>query len=137
MKLYNLCLKLKKAGFPQPYGNYPNGSDRMFYFQKKYILPFRAIKEIRYNNGYVMDYNKEIVYIPILEEVIEKLGDDLTKLEKYEPPFEWNDNTIIYKNHWRATSESKRKNSIWCKTPLKAVIKLYLEIQKVGLKERK
>lgn len=66
---FELAKRLKDAGFPQPYGHSLSG-DRYFFIGEGYTMPFRVIKEVTTHEGLVPDFEKELTYIPTLNELI-------------------------------------------------------------------
>mgnify|MGYP001571785702 CR=1 FL=1 len=79
---YNLARKLKDAGFPQPYGQREDGSDRMFWFDDKNIIPYRIADGIREDNGFLINKMERLCFIPTLSELIEACGTDFGALKR-------------------------------------------------------
>lgn len=127
---YQTAKALKDAGFPQPYGNRVDGSERIFYFENgKYVLPFSVIKDICYENGFVIDYARELVYIPTLEELIEMCVSEERDGTDFQLSYEIGIHDVGRVAHWRARKRlSEQLCDTFGNTPKEAVANLYLAL---------
>lgn len=96
---YELALKLKNAGFPQPHSKYP----------------------IHYLNPKIDE--KYAVYVPILEELIEACGGKDIEIQ-----ININDTGISCARKWLHADEDGTPYSYDGSTPLEAVAHLYLKL---------
>ena len=101
---YELALELKKAGFPQKYGV----GNQMSYVDE--------------NNTFGNLDSEEQCYVPLLEELIDACGEEFIGL------FTRSYGGKVYK--WGAQSWEGEGTTSLGKTPLEAVAKLYIALNK-------
>ena len=120
---YELALKLKEAGYPQPWGAFADGTDRAYYLGGGLIVSWSALRNIRTNDGQLINYVTEASYIPTLEELIEACVDDFACLRP--------DGVNV--GGWVAECDTTKKGihgfCIEGKTPSEAVANLWLELR--------
>ena len=112
---YELALKLKKAGYPQPWGAFADGTDRAYYLGGGLIVSWSALRNIRTNDGQLINYVTEASYIPTLEELIEACGEDLSGLTRHA-------------NIWQTNWVDGMGGDTAGKTPSEAVANLWLKL---------